>query len=218
MDQGSGDPASPVQKEQAGNSEAPLQFPHFSSTPRRGCRAQRAHPPTKAAGAGRGVCPTPSDTFLPEGVPFHGHMEDLRVTPPSQPRSGDRQGHTQLEKRGGPSPAAPAGRRPAEAPLQEEALRWGCTRQPTGWQEGRGTPRPGMETATAQRPVCFGSTSLNGFPGGSVVTHLQCTGGIPGWGRSPGVGNGNPLQYLEGFPGGSAVKNLLQCRRPGFDP
>ena len=37
------------------------------------------------------------------------------------------------------------------------------------------------------------------FPGGSVVKNLPDnvgdTGSIPGPGRSPGVGNGNPLQY-----------------------
>ena len=37
------------------------------------------------------------------------------------------------------------------------------------------------------------------FPGGSVVKHLPAnaedTGLIPGLGRSPGEGNGNPLQY-----------------------
>ena len=37
------------------------------------------------------------------------------------------------------------------------------------------------------------------FPGGSVVknlpTNAQDTGSIPGSGRSPGEGNGNPLQY-----------------------
>lgn len=177
MDQGSGDPASPVQREQASHLEAPLRFPRFPSTPRRGCRAQRAHPPTKAAGGREGCVPHAFRHLPPRGGPSHGHMEDLRVTPPSQPRSGNRRGHSQLEKRGGPSPAAPAGRQgPAEAPLQEEALRWGRTRQPTGWQEEGGTPPParlGMETATAQRPVCFGSTSLNGFPGGSAVTRLQ---------------------------------------------
>ena len=49
---------------------------------------------------------------------------------------------------------------------------------------------------------------LMGFPGGSVVknllTNTEDTGDvglIPGSGRSPGVGNGNPLQYscLENF-------------------
>ena len=38
-----------------------------------------------------------------------------------------------------------------------------------------------------------------GFPGGSVVKNPPInagdTGSIPGSGRSPGEGNGNPLQY-----------------------
>ena len=38
-----------------------------------------------------------------------------------------------------------------------------------------------------------------GFPGGSVGKEPTCNAGdpgsIPGWGRSPGEGNGNPLQY-----------------------
>ena len=41
-----------------------------------------------------------------------------------------------------------------------------------------------------------------GFPGGAMVTNLpanagraQDAGSIPGLGRSPGRGNGNPLQY-----------------------
>ena len=41
-----------------------------------------------------------------------------------------------------------------------------------------------------------------GFPGGSVVKNPSANAGaagdtssIPGSGRSPGVGNGNPLQY-----------------------
>ena len=37
-----------------------------------------------------------------------------------------------------------------------------------------------------------------GFPSGSVVTNLPANAGdavsIPGWGRFPGEGNGNPLQ------------------------
>ena len=43
------------------------------------------------------------------------------------------------------------------------------------------------------------------FPGGSVVKNLPAntgdTGSIPGLRRSPGEGNGNPLQYscLENF-------------------
>ena len=38
-----------------------------------------------------------------------------------------------------------------------------------------------------------------GFPRGSVVKNLPANaedmGVIPGWGRSPGEGNGSPLQY-----------------------
>ena len=38
-----------------------------------------------------------------------------------------------------------------------------------------------------------------GFPGGSVIKNLPANAGdvgsIPELGRSPGVGNGNPLQY-----------------------
>ena len=38
-----------------------------------------------------------------------------------------------------------------------------------------------------------------GFPGGSVSNETACNAGdvgsIPGWGRSPGKGNGYPLQY-----------------------
>ena len=40
---------------------------------------------------------------------------------------------------------------------------------------------------------------VNGFPGGSEVkgsaSYTEDLGSIPGSGRSPGEGNGNPLQY-----------------------
>ena len=40
---------------------------------------------------------------------------------------------------------------------------------------------------------------IGGLPGGSLVKNLPANAGdagsIPGSGRSPGVGNGNPLQY-----------------------
>ena len=37
---------------------------------------------------------------------------------------------------------------------------------------------------------------MYGFPGGAVVKNLPTNAGlIPGLGRSPGVRNGNPLQY-----------------------
>ena len=41
-----------------------------------------------------------------------------------------------------------------------------------------------------------------GFPGGSDVKEIACNAGsIPGLGKSPGKGNGYPLQYsyLENF-------------------
>ena len=45
-------------------------------------------------------------------------------------------------------------------------------------------------------PFCW---ALRGFPGGTVVkkppTNAEDLGSVPGWGRSPGGGNGNPLQY-----------------------
>ena len=47
-----------------------------------------------------------------------------------------------------------------------------------------------------------GTDGCNCFPGGSVVKNLPANsedtgdaGSIPGLGRSPGGGNGNPLQY-----------------------
>ena len=50
-----------------------------------------------------------------------------------------------------------------------------------------------------------------GFPGGLVSKESACNirdaGSIPGWGRSPGEGNGTPLQYscLENPMDGEAV-------------
>ena len=69
-------------------------------------------------------------------------------------------------------------------------------------------------------------TQYLGFPGRAVVKNLPANAGdpgsIPGLGRSPGEGHGNPLQYCclenpmdrgawwaraQGFPGGLVVKN-----------
>ena len=40
---------------------------------------------------------------------------------------------------------------------------------------------------------------MGGFSGGSAAKESACSAGdpglTPGWGRSPGEGNGNPLQY-----------------------
>ena len=47
--------------------------------------------------------------------------------------------------------------------------------------------------------VCVFFTVLMGFPGGSDSQVSACNtedlGSIPGLGRSPGEGNGSPLQY-----------------------
>ena len=57
------------------------------------------------------------------------------------------------------------------------------------------------------QPCCWSSLALSpgleGFPGGSVVKNLPAdardSGLIPGWGRSPGEGNGNPTPvFLSG--------------------
>ena len=57
----------------------------------------------------------------------------------------------------------------------------------------------------------LGSKELGGFPGGSVVKNLPADVGdlnsIPGLGRSPREGNGNPLQY-------SCLENSMD-RGPG---
>ena len=80
-----------------------------------------------------------------------------------------------------------------------------------------------------------------GFEGGSVVKNLPAAvgdagdmGSIPGWGRSPGEGNGNPLQYYQKSesevaqscptlcnrmvcnPPGSSVHGILQARILGW--
>ena len=58
--------------------------------------------------------------------------------------------------------------------------------------------------------ICTHTITYMGFAGGSVVKNLPANAGdagsIPGSGRSPGEGNGNPLQYfcLENPLGGGA--------------
>ena len=58
--------------------------------------------------------------------------------------------------------------------------------------------------------------SMIGFPGGSVGKESGCNVGdlglIPGLGRFPGGGHGNPLQY-------SCLENLHRQRSPaGYSP
>ena len=53
---------------------------------------------------------------------------------------------------------------------------------------------------------------VKGFPGSSVgkesAYNAGDPGSIPGLGRSPGEGNGNPLQY-------SCLENPMNCTLPG---
>ena len=61
-----------------------------------------------------------------------------------------------------------------------------------------------------------------GFPGGSEVTASACNvgdlGSIPGSGRSPGEGNGNPLQYsclenpMDGGAGWATVHGVAKSQ------
>ena len=55
------------------------------------------------------------------------------------------------------------------------------------------------EEALATSEIYGSLMWLQGFPGGSVVKNPPANAGdtdsIPGAGRSPGEGNGNPLQY-----------------------
>ena len=53
-----------------------------------------------------------------------------------------------------------------------------------------------------RRALCLDYPRSRGFPGGAVVKNPPANAGdtrdsglIPGLGRSPGVGNDNPLQY-----------------------
>ena len=60
---------------------------------------------------------------------------------------------------------------------------------------------------------------LLGIPGDSVGKESTCSegglGSIPGLGRSPGKGNGNPLEYSEIWPprGCSGKESTWRCRR-----
>ena len=64
---------------------------------------------------------------------------------------------------------------------------------------------------------------LMGLPGGAAGKESTCNvgdlGSIPGFGRSPGGGNGYPLQYSWAFPGGSAGKeSTCTAGDPGLIP
>ena len=75
------------------------------------------------------------------------------------------------------------------------ALRWLCSTRKEG-------PRPPLyQDSSFSHPILLilNSSSSTGFPGGSVSKESVCNAGdlgsVPGWGRSPGGGHGNPLQY-----------------------
>ena len=57
--------------------------------------------------------------------------------------------------------------------------------------------------------ICINTIDSLGFPGGSDSKETACNvgdlGSIPGLGRSPGEGNGNPLQY-------SCLENPMEGR------
>ena len=57
----------------------------------------------------------------------------------------------------------------------------------------------GRECLSDEPAIEIPGTKCLGFPGGSVVKNLPANAGdvssVPGLGRSPGEGNGNPLQY-----------------------
>ena len=82
------------------------------------------------------------------------------------------------------------------------------------WQMPLGTPFHQMEQKSSWIPCSLnnGLPKMSmGFPAGSDGKEAACNAGdlglIPGSGRSPGEGNGNPLQY-------SCLENSID-REPG---
>ena len=67
-----------------------------------------------------------------------------------------------------------------------------------GTEEPSGLPSVGSHRVGHDRSD-LAAAAARGFPGGSEVKASACNAGdpgsIPGSGRSPGEGNGNPLQY-----------------------
>ena len=75
------------------------------------------------------------------------------------------------------------------------ALCWLCSTRKEG-------PRPPLyqdSSFSLPIPLIVNSSSSTGFPSGSVSKESVCNAGdlrsVPGWGRFPGGGHGNPLQY-----------------------
>ena len=65
--------------------------------------------------------------------------------------------------------------------------------------EGKGYPLQYSGLENSMDCMVHGATKSCGLPGGSEVKASACNeghlGSIPGSGRSPGEGNGNPRQY-----------------------
>ena len=81
-----------------------------------------------------------------------------------------------------------------------------CCQQPLGGRHGTYSPSELPEEASLPKPRFWTSglqnwktTNFWGFPGSSDGKESACNAGepgsVPGWGRSPGEGNGYPLQY-----------------------
>ena len=84
----------------------------------------------------------------------------------------------------------------------------GCSAEAEGAKEGMSQQHQGLpgyrdlwislrvrdEATGAQRSEHFAS-SFGGSDGKASVYNMGDSGSIPGLGRSPGEGNGNPLQY-----------------------
>ena len=99
-----------------------------------------------------------------------------------------------------------SGRSPGEGngnPLQYSCLKIPWTEEP-GRLQSRGWQKVGHDWATSHSYKWYNW----GFPGGSAGKESSCNAGdlgsIPGLGRSPGEGSGNPLQY-------SGLKNSIDC-------
>ena len=89
------------------------------------------------------------------------------------------------------------------ARLQEHVIMWRMNMRETGWQQAE----------SMQCHLCYykGQTTTPvflGFPDGSAGKESTCSvrdlGSIPGLGRSPGGGHGNPLPY-------SCLENSIDC-------
>ena len=98
---------------------------------------------------------------------------------------------------GDPCSIPGSGRSPEkEMATHSSILAWriSWTEEP-GRLQSTGSQRVGHDWATSLSLSC----SNTGFPGGSVVKNLPANAEdsslIPGSGRSPGGGNGNPFQY-----------------------